>query len=71
MLLEFNLAFLSVSLKEHLEAEEYIALLNTPCLNQQVKLAFLFSCYTGLRWVDVKKLEWKDIQVGIVFNLFI
>jgi integrase len=61
----------SITLKEHLEAEEYIALLNTPCLNQQVKLAFLFSCYTGLRWVDVKKLEWKDIQGGILITRII
>src|SRR5260221_8858184 len=52
----------SVAIKENLEAEEYIALLNTPCLNEQVKDAFIFSCYTGLRWVDVKKMQWQDIQ---------
>lgn len=61
----------SVALKEHLEAEEYITLLNTPCFNQQVKLAFLFSCYTGLRWVDVKKLEWQDIQGGVLITRII
>ncbi|NLR58815.1 site-specific integrase [Chitinophaga polysaccharea] len=51
----------SSKLKDNLEEEEYIALLKTPCFNQQVKLAFLFSCYTGLRWVDVKRLEWLDL----------
>ncbi|RFM37053.1 site-specific integrase [Chitinophaga silvisoli] len=50
------------NLKENLEVDEYIALLNTPCFNQQVKLAFLFCCYTGLRWVDVNRMEWQDIQ---------
>jgi integrase len=56
----------SVKMKENLEVDEYLMLLNTPCLNEEVKAAFIFSCYTGLRWVDVKKLEWKDIRDGIL-----
>jgi integrase len=56
----------SVKIKENLEVDEYLMLLNAPCLNEEVKAAFIFSCYTGLRWVDVKKLEWKDIQNGIL-----
>jgi integrase len=56
----------SAKLKENLEVEEYLMLLNTPCKNQEVKAAFIFSCYTGLRWVDVKKLEWKDINDGVL-----
>jgi len=52
----------STKLKENLEAEEYFSLLDTPCLNEEVKAAFLFSCYTGLRWVDVKRLKWADIR---------
>lgn len=56
----------SSQLKENLEVDEYLALLKTPCINQEVKAAFIFSCYTGLRWVDVKKLEWKDITNGIM-----
>ncbi|MFB6456304.1 phage integrase SAM-like domain-containing protein [Chitinophaga sp. Hz27] len=52
----------STDLKENLEVDEYLALLNTPCLNQQIKLAFVFCCYTGLRWVDVKSMEWQDIN---------
>ena len=54
----------STTLKENLEIEDYLALLKTPCLNQEVKDAFLFSCYTGLRWVDVKKMQWKDLKDG-------
>lgn len=56
----------STILKENLEVEEYLQLLNTPCLNEEIKAAFIFSCYTGLRWVDVKKLDWKDIKDGIL-----
>jgi integrase len=52
----------SSKLKENLEVAEYLKLLTTPCLNEEVKAAFIFCCYTGLRWVDVKKLEWKDIR---------
>lgn len=56
----------SARLKENLEVEEYLLLLNTPCLNEEVKAAFIFCCYTGLRWVDVKQLEWKDIKDGLL-----
>jgi integrase len=56
----------SVRMKENLEVDEYLKLLNTACINQEVKAAFTFSCYTGLRWVDVKKLEWKDIADGVL-----
>jgi integrase/recombinase XerD len=49
-------------LKEILTAEEYSKLMNTPCLNHEVKKAFVFSLYTGLRWVDVKSLSWSQIK---------
>jgi integrase len=52
----------SKRLKENLEADEYLNLLTAPCLNEDVRAAFIFSCYTGLRWVDVKKMEWKDLR---------
>jgi integrase len=52
----------STTLKENLEEEEYMKLLLTPCLNEAVKDGFIFSCYTGLRFVDVKALEWKNIK---------
>jgi integrase len=52
----------SKRLKENLEADEYIKLLKTPCHNEEVKDAFLFSCYTGLRYVDTKSLKWADMK---------
>ncbi|HEX7904695.1 MAG TPA: site-specific integrase [Chitinophagaceae bacterium] len=56
----------SSKLKENLEVDEYLKLLNTPCINEEVRAAFIFSCYTGLRWVDVKKMEWNDIKDGVL-----
>ena len=58
-------------LKEILTAEEYSMLMHTPCLNYEVKKAFVFSLYTGLRWVDVKSLTWsmiKNNSVSIIQN---
>ena len=52
----------SSRLKENLEAEEYIKLLNTPRLNEEVKEGFIFSCYTCLRFVDARWLQWQDIR---------
>ena len=54
----------SKELKANLEVDEYIKLLNTPCLNEAVKEGFLFSCYTGLRYVDAEALEWADIKAN-------
>jgi len=49
-------------LKEHLEAHEYIQLLKTPCYHQDIREAFILSCYTALRWCDVRQLDWVDIK---------
>jgi integrase len=48
--------------KENLEAEEYIKLLKAPCTNEEVKEAFVLCCYTGLRFVDVSRLEWTQVR---------
>jgi len=53
-------------LKEHLEVEEYLQLLKTPCLNEEVREAFILCCYTGLRWVDVKQLDWSDLGTDTI-----
>jgi integrase len=58
-------------LKEILTPEEYSKLMNTPCLNHEVKKAFVFSLYSGLRWVDVKSLSWsmiKNNSVSVIQN---
>jgi integrase/recombinase XerD len=49
-------------LKEVPTAEEYSKLMNAPCLNHEVKKAFVFSLFTGLRWIDVKSLFWSKIK---------
>ncbi len=36
-----------------------------------VKDIFLFSCYTGLAYADVKKLKWSEIAPGIDGNFWI
>lgn len=51
-----------IVIKAFLHADEVIRLVNTPCLNQQVKQSFLFSCFTGLRLGDIRNIRWGDIQ---------
>ena len=48
--------------KAHLEVDEYLKLLRTPCLVPDVREAFILCCYTGLRWCDVKPLDWKSFR---------
>ena len=48
--------------KEILSEEDYIKLMKTPCTNYEVKKAFVFSLYTGLRWADVKPLKWENVK---------
>ncbi|MDQ6902361.1 MAG: site-specific integrase [Bacteroidota bacterium] len=49
-------------IKEILSEDDYMKLMNTPCTNHEVKKAFVFSLYTGLRWVDVKPLKWENVK---------
>ncbi|MDJ1481885.1 site-specific integrase [Cytophagaceae bacterium YF14B1] len=48
--------------KDVLNFEEIQLLAKTKCGNEQVKKAFLFACYTGLRFADIKDLEWSNIN---------
>lgn len=52
------------SKREHLTATEVKRLMVTPCkgMKDAVKTAFLFSCFCGLRWSDVRDLQWKNVQ---------
>ena len=36
--------------------------MKTPCTNYEVKKAFVFSLYTGLRWAEIKPLKWENIK---------
>jgi integrase/recombinase XerD len=48
--------------KDVLTLDEIKALANAYCGNSEVKRAFLFACFTGLRWVDVEALTWTNIH---------
>jgi integrase len=42
--------------------DELQLLVNTPCkIKPQFKQAYLFSCFSGLRWSDVNPLRWSEI----------
>ncbi|MCF0201385.1 MAG: site-specific integrase [Bacteroidales bacterium] len=45
----------------YLTAEELERIKGSECPNQEVKRAFLFSCYCGLRISDIRALKWGDI----------
>lgn len=47
--------------KTYLDAEEVARLALTPCTSDVVKRAFMFSCLTGLRLSDIRRLRWRDI----------
>lgn len=51
-----------VNKRGFLEKDEILKLINTPCGNEVIKDAFLFSCFCGLRVSDVQTLKWKDIK---------
>ena len=49
--------------REYLEENELKSLIQTDCERQEVKQAFLFSVFTGLRISDIITLKWSDINV--------
>ena len=48
--------------RTYLSLEELQSLIGTKCGNENVKRAFLFACYTGLRYSDIVTLQWEDIK---------
>ena len=46
----------------YLTIDEVRALAQTPCRSEEVKIAFLFSCLTGLRRSDIAKLTWGEVH---------
>lgn len=57
---------ITISMKPHhikavLTFDEIQTLAETPCGNDIVKRAFLFSCITGLRFCDIVNLKWANI----------
>ncbi|MFH2108146.1 MAG: tyrosine-type recombinase/integrase [Chrysiogenia bacterium] len=45
-----------------LTVEEIQKMANTPCENEDLKRAFLFSCFSGLRFGDVRSLKWRNVE---------
>lgn len=60
------------SARMYLTQDEVRRLAATPCTNDTVRRAFLFSCLTGLRRSDVERLRWEDVhdQDGLVRLIF-
>lgn len=52
------------SKREFLTIDEIGKMIATLCPNSLVKCAYLFSCFTGLRISDIRKLAWKDITTN-------
>lgn len=50
------------SQREFLTLEELQSIVNVKCEIPQLKTAFLFSCLSGLRWSDIQKLLWSEVQ---------
>lgn len=52
------------SMREYLTVDEVKALMATPCSpkRQTTKMAFLFSCFCGLRYSDIAALTWGNIE---------
>ena len=47
--------------REFLSVEEVKKLIDTPCRRPDIKGAFRFSCFCGLRISDVRSLQWKHV----------
>lgn len=48
--------------RDYLTKEELLALAEAPTTNETTRRAFLFCCFTGLRYSDVCTLAWRDIK---------
>ncbi len=48
--------------REYLTIEELNRLVKTPCNNDLLKRAALFSALTGLRFSDIQKMTWSELE---------
>ena len=55
---------ITASRREFLTVEELKTLISTPCRCDIVKKAFLFSCFTGLRYSDMRSLLWSEVHTA-------
>ncbi len=57
--------------REYLTLEQLQALVNTPCSIPLLKNAAIFSALTGLRFSDVSKLVWGEVQYSELEGYFL
>lgn len=57
--------------REFLTIEEVNKLVQTPCYYPELKRAFLFSVFSGLRFSDVKNLTWKQVEYSKEMGTYI
>ena len=50
------------SAREFLTLDELKLAMTGSCINEDVKKAFIFSCFTGLRLSDIRSLTWAKVQ---------
>lgn len=48
--------------REYLTIDELRNLVKAECKYPIMKNAFLFSCLTGMRWSDINKMTWAEVQ---------
>ncbi len=61
----------SKKIRDFLEADEYMKLIKTPIINEEVRDAYITCCFTGLRWCDISVIEWKDAKEDILITRII
>ncbi len=59
------------STRMYLTMDEVRRLSDTPCRQEGLKRAFLFSCFTGLRISDIRRLTWGDVHAQGEFTRII
>jgi len=52
----------TTNVKDYLTMSELKLLIDTPCDKLEARTLFIFGCATGLRYGDIKSLQWKHIQ---------
>ena len=58
------------SQREYLTIEEIKQIAQTPFHFEAIKKAFLFSCFTGLRFGDIFTLKWSQIKETNLWRAF-
>lgn len=57
--------------REFLTNEELQSVIKHECEIPVLKTAFLFSCLSGLRWSDISKLVWSEVQHSKEYGWYI